>query len=810
MTHVFFTSAQHPSFKCTHSGPACSCTLRHPTHHTGGCQQVESKAAGKTLDTGGDCTDSGKDTPAWTVTSPYGTARVTGHQDGVGAAATFGQRTNGVVYHPVQNYAVMNDEGNHCFRKLDLTTKEATTFAGVCGTNGRVNGAANVATFAYPVNGAFHPDGSYFMVTDLDGEIRKVSLAADQLTATTVATVVAARDGHPDGQATGGIAMAPDGSYILFAEILPTTVGIVWKIDTATWAKTKWHVLQARGGVPRSMRFEKSGRYLWYACNSEWIRKIRMSDKMEFGVVTGYTPSYGRGLLDVAIDDTHDVPQWALTMGNNLIYKLDLTTATPVRTTVAGQNLWGAGEPTTWQDGVGTAAAFWAPSKITLAKGSSSAFITGKNNIIRKMAIPIMSSECLCTAGGAWVGTSATGSACTSAGANICTSCYAADHFFDSIAKLCVPFAQCGGDTPVVVVPGTPTSNVVCGTEQNWKDNAAPWTLTTMFGKARVPGYENGFGTAATFGTSSQGISLHPSKNYGVFADFHNHCFRKLDLTTKEVTTFAGVCGTSGFGPRGCWNCGASTPKVNGAANVATFGNPKRGAFHPDGSYFMVTDLDGEIRKVTLAADQLTATTVDTVVAAAKNQYASGGITMAPDGTYIMFNSQREVWKIDTATWAKTHWHTLMNNAHFIEFEKSGNYLYYGGRAIMMGKVKISDKTEIEIVNDASFFNHGLIGVAFDPTSDVPQWALVPSARDNVVFKCDLTGSLPLNAHSACTKVLGHDSWGNNDTPDQWNDGIGAAASLFKPGSITFDHTGSWALLTGDNDVIRRLKVPAN
>ena len=34
------------------------------THHKGGCKQLESKAAGKILDTGGDCTDSGKNTAA--------------------------------------------------------------------------------------------------------------------------------------------------------------------------------------------------------------------------------------------------------------------------------------------------------------------------------------------------------------------------------------------------------------------------------------------------------------------------------------------------------------------------------------------------------------------------------------------------------------------------------------------------------------------------------------------------------------------------------------------------------------------------
>jgi hypothetical protein len=61
---VYYKDTQHPSFKCTHSGSTCACTLQHPTHHKGGCKQLESKAAGKILDTGGDCTDSGKNTAA--------------------------------------------------------------------------------------------------------------------------------------------------------------------------------------------------------------------------------------------------------------------------------------------------------------------------------------------------------------------------------------------------------------------------------------------------------------------------------------------------------------------------------------------------------------------------------------------------------------------------------------------------------------------------------------------------------------------------------------------------------------------------
>jgi hypothetical protein len=73
LTHVYYSTALHPSFKCSHSGDTCACTLKHPTHHTGGCKQFESKAAGnKLLSAAGDCTDSGKDgpTPTYTGSDP--------------------------------------------------------------------------------------------------------------------------------------------------------------------------------------------------------------------------------------------------------------------------------------------------------------------------------------------------------------------------------------------------------------------------------------------------------------------------------------------------------------------------------------------------------------------------------------------------------------------------------------------------------------------------------------------------------------------------------------------------------------------
>jgi hypothetical protein len=57
-TRVEYSNDKHPSFKCAHSGLSCSCTLKHPTHHTGLCRQFD-HSNGKTFGIGGDCTASG-------------------------------------------------------------------------------------------------------------------------------------------------------------------------------------------------------------------------------------------------------------------------------------------------------------------------------------------------------------------------------------------------------------------------------------------------------------------------------------------------------------------------------------------------------------------------------------------------------------------------------------------------------------------------------------------------------------------------------------------------------------------------------
>ena len=71
-TVVEYVSSMHPSFKCTPTGATCTCTAKHPTHHTGSCQQL-SHTSGTVHSVSGDCSDTGKNAidGAWSAFSAW-------------------------------------------------------------------------------------------------------------------------------------------------------------------------------------------------------------------------------------------------------------------------------------------------------------------------------------------------------------------------------------------------------------------------------------------------------------------------------------------------------------------------------------------------------------------------------------------------------------------------------------------------------------------------------------------------------------------------------------------------------------------
>ncbi|KAE9290934.1 hypothetical protein PF008_g25455 [Phytophthora fragariae] len=56
------------------------------------------------------------------------------------------------------------DSDNNCIRKINVTTAEVTTYAGICGTSGATDGLAANATFEMPLAIAAAPDNVFYVM----------------------------------------------------------------------------------------------------------------------------------------------------------------------------------------------------------------------------------------------------------------------------------------------------------------------------------------------------------------------------------------------------------------------------------------------------------------------------------------------------------------------------------------------------------------------------------------------------------------------------------------------------------------------
>jgi DNA-binding beta-propeller fold protein YncE len=147
--------------------------------------------------------------------------------------------------------------------------------------------------------------------------------------------------------------------------------------------------------------------------------------------------------------------------------------------------------------------------------------------------------------------------------------------------------------------------------------------FSPLAGVRGTPGYAEGAGALARFFTPYDAVQL-PDGDM-VVTDFDNHCLRRVTLA-GVVSTYAGLCGTSGF--------------ADGALGAARFNRPQ-GLTRDNAGIIYVTDIDNfRVRRIDLAGN------VTTVAGSGVGGFADGppleaqfygleGLDVTPDGTML-------------------------------------------------------------------------------------------------------------------------------------------------------------------------------
>ncbi len=541
---------------------------------------------------------------------------LTGSADGVGTAASF-FRPGGAV--ALGGFLYIADSGNSTIRRMSTVTGEVTTLAGSPGSSGTADGTGSAARFNGP--GGIATDGLSLYVTDMGNHtIRKVTFAG---VVTTLAGVPAS-SGHQDGFAARfnypyDVAVGPDLAYLYVADTCNHTIRKVRIADgqVTTLAGFAEDCGSADGGpaarfcYPVGVAADLT--HLYVSDNeNHTIRKVSISTAAvttlagtagEYGTADG-TGSAARfhQPWGVAVDGTD---LYVVDYSNQTIRKVG--TSSGAVTTVAG----GTGEAGS-ADGVGTAARFRYPRG--LATDGTNLYVADyENHSIRRMAI--VGAQVSTAAGGAGSYGSADGVRTlarfnlpydvTTDGANL----YVADGENDTIRRVSI---SSGAVTTLAGLAGSPGTadgtgsaarfnnprgittdgtNLYVADKNNYtirKVVIATGAVTTLAGLAESYGSADGTGPAARFlspcGITTDGMNLY-------VADTGNHTIRKIVISTGEVTTPAGLAGSSGFD--------------DGTGPAARFDEPE--GLTTDGTSLYVADTGNHtIRRVAIATAGVT------------------------------------------------------------------------------------------------------------------------------------------------------------------------------------------------------------
>jgi len=478
--------------------------------------------------------DSGKNTvrkitPAHVVTTLAGTAGIQGSADGIGAAASFDGPSDvaadraGIVY--------VVDRYNHTIRKI-TADGTVTTFAGLSGAVGHVDGVGPAARFAVPCGVATDDAGNVYVADEGDSTIRKIT--PDGMV-TTFAGSANGGQGNADGLAASARFNLPRDVAVDYAGnvfVADTNNNAIRKISPAGEVTTLAGRADpdnigtsdgtgpaAQFHYPVRVAVDRNGNvYVADGDLSNTIRKITSG-----GVVTTLAGrAGGMGHVDgTGTAARFKYPQGVAVDAAHFVYVADKNNSTIRKITPAGAVSTLAGMPDTPgnTDGTGAAARFNAPAGLAVDAAGNLFVADQYNHTIRRIT-PDGAVTTFAGAAGVPGGTDGTG---------------AAARFNEPIG---LAFDRAGNLLVADALNSTVRKITPAG------------VVTTVAGTPAVYGSADGTGAAAQFYCPAA-VAVDSKGNIFV-ADLYNYTVRKI-TPAGVVTTLAGTAGvvgsTDGTGP---------------------------------------------------------------------------------------------------------------------------------------------------------------------------------------------------------------------------------------------------------------------
>jgi len=557
---------------------------------------------------------------------------VVSYADGPGTTASF-KYPRGICIDRNGNLFIA-DTDSHRIRRIIISTGVVSTLAGTAlgiGTSGSTDGTGTSASFNSPFGVAIDVSGNLFVADTYNQRIRKITFPNGLIPAGGVVTTIAgqANIGFADGTGAAALFHYPTGVTVdatgnLFIcdkdnnRIRKMTPGGV-VTTVAGNGQQSW--VDGVGtstsfNQPPRLAFDPSGNLVVTDGLNHKIRKVTLAGVVTTlagnvrgfadGVSTGTVSPLGAsfyGPRGIVIDTSGNL--FVGDSANHVIRKIVISTG--VVTTIAGS---GSGA---FADGIGAAASFNYPTKLTIDT-SGNLFVSDSNNHrIRKIVISTGAVTTVAGSGNAAFadGTGAAASFNLPYDVDVDENgiLYVAELFNHRIRRIVIStgvvttLAGGNGTTPGVNggrwLDGTGTGaafnqpiavsldkrgNLIVSDHANHrirKIALATGVVTTIAGQ-NTPGFDDGLSPGASFNIPAA-LTLDTSGNLYV-TDRHNHRIRKIVISTGVVTTVAGT--------------GQFTPLKNTIGVASTFYFPFYLAIDRSGNIFVADQLNNVIRKL--------------------------------------------------------------------------------------------------------------------------------------------------------------------------------------------------------------------